>query len=230
MIQELLAYQETDARLRAIEQEISGSEERKKTASAKKFLDGVNETAAALEKKAKDLSALYDSLAAAQKELSDTVREIANAVEGCEDTNAAGYLHKKAEELAGRLSGLESRAAALTEEMNGVLSSFAQLRKKTQAAKEQYNEYGRKYKELKQSREGETAAVEKELAELEKAVDPALMARYKAKRKDKMFPVLYEVKGNMCGKCLMELSMADLNRLKTEDVIECDNCRCLLHK
>ena len=56
------------------------------------------------------------------------------------------------------------------------------------------------------------------------------MARYKAKRKDKMFPVLYEVKGNMCGKCLMELSMADLNRLKTEEVIECDNCRCLLHK
>ena len=93
-----------------------------------------------------------------------------------------------------------------------------------------YGEYGRKYKELKNSREAERSAVEKELAELEKAVDPAWMEKYKAKRKDKMFPVLYEVKGNMCGNCRMELSMAELNRLKNEEIIECDNCRCLLSK
>ena len=230
MVKELMAYQETDKKLKAIEQELQNSEERRKTASAKKFLDGVNDTAAALEKKAKELSALYENLVAAHAELQDTLREIGAAVEGAEDTNAAGYLHKKADELSGRLGGLEARAAALAEEINGVLSSFAQLKRKTKAAQEQYGEYGRKYKELKNSREAERSAVEKELAELEKAVDPAWMEKYKAKRKDKMFPVLYEVKGNMCGNCRMELSMAELNRLKNEEIIECDNCRCLLSK
>ena len=106
-----------------------------------------------------------------------------------EDTNAAGYLQKKADELALRLANLESQASALSDEINGVLSSFSQLKKKTQAAKEQFNEYGQKYKELKQSREAERSAIEKELAALEKSVDAALMEKYKAKRKDKMLDV-----------------------------------------
>ncbi|PWM70357.1 MAG: hypothetical protein DBX59_10910 [Bacillota bacterium] len=230
MVKELLAYQETDAKLKAIEQEIANSEERRKTASAKKFLDGVNDSVAALEKRAKELSAVYESLLSAHAEFTETFREISAAADGAEDTNAAGYLQKKADELALRLANLESQASALSDEINGVLSSFSQLKKKTQAAKEQFNEYGQKYKELKQSREAERSAIEKELAALEKSVDAALMEKYKAKRKDKMFPVLYEVKGNMCGKCLMELSMSDLNRLKSEEVIECDNCRCLISK
>lgn len=230
MVKELLAYQETDTRLRAIEQEIQNSEERRKTASAKKFLDGVNDSVAALEKKAKDLSAVYDSLIQSHRELGETIKELGNAAESCEDTNAALYLQKKADELSARLANLQSQAAALTEEMNGVLASFSQIRKKTQAAKEQYAEYGQKYKELKGSKESERSSIEKELEGLEKSVDAALMEKYKAKRKDKMFPVLYEIKGNMCGKCLMELSMSDLNRLKTEEVIECDNCRCLIYK
>ena len=39
MIQELLQYQETDGKLKAIEQELSTSEERKKYMTARKFLE-----------------------------------------------------------------------------------------------------------------------------------------------------------------------------------------------
>lgn len=52
------------------------------------------------------------------------------------------------------------------------------------------------------------------------------MQRYKAKRKDKMFPVLYELSGELCSHCRMSLSMVDINRLNNGEIIECDNCRC----
>ena len=171
MVKELLTYQEEDALLRAIEQDLQGSEERKKTAQARKFLEGVDENLAALEKKAKDLAGLYESIAAAHKDLGETLKEIAGATESCEDENA-------------------------------------------KAAQAQYKEYKAKYDELKGGKEAERKAIEGRLAEIEKTVDAALMAKYKAKRKDKMFPVLFEAKGNMCGKCLMEISMADINKLK----------------
>ncbi len=230
MVKELMAYQETDAKLRAIELELQSSEVRKKAASAKKFLDGVNDAVVNLEKRAKELVAVYENLGAAHAEFMEVFREISAAAENADDVNAAGYLQKKADELTLRLSNLETQAASLSEEINSVLASFSQLKKKTQAAKEQYSEFGQKYKELKQSKEGERLAIEKELAELEKAVDPTLMARYKAKRQDKMFPILYKVNGNMCGKCLVELSMSDLNRLKNDEVIECDYCHHLISK
>lgn len=230
MVKELLTYQEEDALLRAIEQDLQGSEERKKTAQARKFLEGVDENLAALKKKAKDLAGLYESIAAAHKDLGETLKEIAGATESCEDENAASYLQKKADELAGKMNALHNQAAALTDEMNAVLKSYQKLRANTKAAQAQYKEYKAKYDELKGGKEAERKAIEGRLAEIEKTVDAALMAKYKAKRKDKMFPVLFEAKGNMCGKCLMEISMADINKLKGGEIIECDNCRCLMYK
>lgn len=233
MVKELLAYQEEDALLRAIEQELQGSEERKKMAQARKFLEGVDENLAALDKKAKDLAGLYESISAKHKELGETLKEIAGAVEGCEDENAASYLQKKTEELLGRMNALQAQASALTEDINAVLRSYQKLKANTKAMQAQYKEFKVKYDELKTGREEERKAIESKLAALEKSVDGALMEKYKAKRKDKMFPILFEAKGeksNMCGKCLMEISMADVNKLKGGEVIECDNCRCLIYK
>lgn len=230
MVKELLAYQEEDALLRAIEQDLQGSEERKKTAQARKFLEGVDENLASLDKKAKDFSGLYESISVKHKELGETLKEIAGAIEGCEDENAASYLHKKADELLGKLNALQSQASALTEDMNAVLRSYQKLKANTKAAQAQYKEFKAKYDELKNGKEDERKAIEAKLAFLEKSVDGALMEKYKSKRKDKMFPILFEVKGNMCGKCLMEISMADVNKLKSGEIIECDNCRCLMYK
>ncbi|MBO5068109.1 MAG: hypothetical protein J6C62_06895, partial [Clostridia bacterium] len=72
-------------------------------------------------------------------------------------------------------------------------------------------------------------AVEKELESLKKKVDPSLMDRYLKKRANKIYPILYEVKGNICGACRMELPMSEMNKLKNGDVIDCDQCGRLLY-
>ena len=91
-------------------------------------------------------------------------------------------------------------------------------------------EYGKKYNELKASKKEEKDKIESELNEIKKKVDPALMERYLKKREEKLYPILFEVTGEFCSCCNMELSLADLSKLKNGEVIECDQCRRLLYK
>ena len=47
--------------------------------------------------------------------------------------------------------------------------------------------------------------MKKQLSILEKEVEPTIMAEYKKKRNDNIFPVLVELEnGNFCGRCRME--------------------------
>ena len=230
MLETMLKYQETDKGLKELENELMSSEERRKTASAKKFLDTVNDSVARMDKRAEELAGIYESLSADYRSLEEASGEFQGATEGVEDEAEADYLKKRAEELLTRMRTLEGKIAKLREESEQIVSQYNALKVKTRDAKEQYTVYGQKYKELKASRQGEIARIEGELGELEKSVDPALMQRYKAKRKDKMFPVLYELSGELCSHCRMSLSMVDINRLNNGEIIECDNCRCLIYK
>ena len=228
MIQELLNYQEADAKLHKIEQTLSGSEERKKAVAAKKYLDGVEENLNKLNLKASELYALYEKCLEDANKLKEQETEFSGAAKDAEDRNAVDYLAKKTEEILGQVKTLSSTANKISEEIQGVLKEYSAIRSKTKAAQDQYKENYEKYAELKNSVKDEKDEVEKELAELQKKVDPALMERYLKKRAGKIYPVVYEVKNSVCGACNMQLSMNELNRLKNGEIIECDHCGRLL--
>ncbi len=230
MAQKLCKYQETDAKLREIEVELSNSEERKKYMTARKFLEGYNDNVNKIDSRAKELIAVLKNLNKVYSELSENAKEFEPVLESCEDENEIAFLQKKADELLAKLSKLESEIGTLTEEMNSLLGTYSQLNSKGRVARAQYDEFSVKYKELKEAKKAEMTKIEKELKELEKDIDPTLMAKYKAKRADKMFPILFKLNGNMCGKCMMEVSMSEVVKLNGGAVIECDNCRSLIYK
>lgn len=230
MVEKMLQYQETDRELREIEVALLSSEERKKTASAKKFLDTVNESVVRMDKRAEELSRIYESLIEEYRALEEASGEFQGAADGVADENEADYLKKRADEILSKMRVLEGKIAKLKEESEQIVAQYGALKKKTREAKEQYSAYGQKYKELKASKQAETERIEAELTALEKEIDPELFARYRAKRKDKMYPVLYRLDGELCSHCRMSLSMVDINRLNNGEVIECDNCRCLIYK
>ena len=229
MIKALKEYQVQDAKLREIEKILSGSEERKKTVSAKKYLDGVEENVNKLDFRAAELNASYDKAVENQLKLKEQQAEIAEAIERVEDEKEASFLIKKAEELIGKIKTLTSEMNKVMEEIQNVMKEYASIKKMTKAAQTQYKENAEKYNALKESYKEERLAIEKELEKLKKNVDPALMERYLQKRANKIYPILYEVKGNICGACRMELPMSELTKLKNGEVIDCDQCGRLLY-
>ena len=236
MIEQLLKYQEVDAGLRKIETELAGSEARKKAVSAKKYLESVDDTVSKLDVKAAELAHIYEKMQEDSKMLSERCRhihadlaeEFVGALEHAEDENALNYLSKKADELYNKVKNLSQEATKVADAMQAVYKEYAGIRANIKTAQAQYTENVNIYGELKASKQDERSKIESELKELEKNVEPALMERYKVKRAAKIFPILYEVNGNVCGACNMELPKSVLAGLKNGDVIECDQCGRLL--
>jgi predicted nucleic acid-binding Zn-ribbon protein len=229
MIEKLLAYQSADAKLREIEKKLGSSEEKKKAMSAKKYLEGVDENVNKLDARAAELIGAYESATKEQIKLQEQQAEIVEVLNSAEDEKEAEYLIKKVEELISKIKSLGAKASKIADEIQSVLKEYSSIKKTTQAAQVQYKENAEKYNELKKSVQSEKDAIEKELESLKKDVDPALMNRYLKKRENKIYPILYEVKGGICGACRMELSMLDMNKLKNGQVIDCDQCGRMLY-
>jgi predicted nucleic acid-binding Zn-ribbon protein len=226
----MLDYQQIDAKLRKIEVEISGSEERKKAVTAKKYLDVMPESVNKLDLRASELTAAYENALKEKDKLSEQQVELLKAMDHAEDETEGAYLIKKTEELIVKIKNLAETIKKIGAEIEAIVKEYAGIKKTAKSAQEQYNVYGAKYNQLKASKKDEMTAISNELAVLEKQIPSELMERYKQKRADKIFPVLYEVKTNVCGACNMELSMSAMSDLKNGKVIECDNCRRLLYK
>jgi len=230
MTQKLLAYQETDKRLKDIENKLNSSEEKKQMFIAYKYISGVSETIAKLDKSAEDLLNKFTGATLKQKELSEKLKEIADELNNVENEDEANYMLKKAEEISSSIKALETTVNKIVEAMNAIKAEYASIRQKTKLAQDQYKEYGDKFKELQDKFSKEVAEIKEKLTALRKGIDADLMAKYDAKRKDKIFPVLVALKGDKCGSCGMGLSMKDIADLESGAVVECDNCRTLVYK
>ena len=229
MIEQLLKYQDVDAGLRKIEVELSGSEARKKAVTAKKYLESVEETITKLDVKAAELAHIYSKMQEESKALSEQREEFMGALEHAEDENGLNYLLKKVDELYAKIKNLSQEAKKVSDAMQAVYKEYASIRGNIKTAQTQYTENAKIYNDLKASKQDERSRIESELKELEKSVEPSLMERYKAKRANKIFPIIYAVRGDFCGACNMELPKSVLSRLKNGEVIECDQCGRLLY-
>lgn len=230
MIQELLNYQEVDAELKKIENELSGSEERKKAVTAKKYLDSVEENVNKLDLKAEELLKQYQTLLEEQKVITGQKEEFETALSGIDNEVSGSYLTKKIDELILKIKQIAKDLNKLAEEMANVKKEYSQIKANTKAAQDQLAEFGKKYNDLKASKQAERDALEEKLQELAKKVDPELMEKYLKKRANKIYPIVYEVKTEVCGACNMQLSMLELNKLKNGEIIECDQCGRILYK
>lgn len=230
MVEQLLAYQKADAKLKEIEKTLAESVERKKAVNAKKYLDGVVDNVNKLDDKAKELISAYEQATKEQLKLKEQEEELMRALDEATDENAVSYLVKKVDELIGKIKTLGSRATKIEEEIQTVLKEYTTIKNTSKAAQAQYAEYGVKYNELKKSLKDKKDQVDLELENLKKSVNPELMEKYLKKRADKIYPVMYAVRGDACGACNMELPVAELNKLKKGEVIECGNCGRLLYQ
>lgn len=230
MIEQLLTYQQADAKLRKIETELSGSEARKKAMAAKKYLEGVEANVDNLDARAAKLLDVYQKAVAERDRLIEFEAEFESAMKDAANEAELSYLVKKADKVSLEIKALYAKLNKLAEEVQAVMKEYVNIKNTTKAMQAQYAENGKKYNELKASLKDEREAVEKELDGLKKTVDPVLMERYLKKRASKMYPVVYELRDNVCGACNMELSMSEINKLKSGEIIECSQCGRLLYR
>lgn len=231
MMEKLLEYQTVDAELKAIEQELSSNEDRKKGIAAKKFLDTVNDSLAELDRKAAEFDGAYTKYTEAYAKLCEIQKEFDDASEDYTGEDEINFVKKKAQELMDELKMLEKQILHLQEEIVSITEQYSGLKKKTLAAQKQFKECGQKYTEFKESKAEAKKQITARLEKLEKEVPAELMELYKQKRADKIYPILYEYSGSgFCPYCRTEIPRLSESNMAKNGYVSCDNCGRLLYK
>ncbi len=228
MIEEILAYQTADAKLKDIEKKLSDNEDRKRAVVAKKYLESVGEKISKLDSRAAKLVEEFNFMLDEQQKLTEQEEEFKRTIDGVEDEAEANFLIKKIDELSQKLKNLVSKISNLSAEISAVSKEYSKVKSETKSMQAQYTESGKKYNEFKATLKDERDAVEKELAILKEKVEPTLMDRYLKKRAAKMYPIIVEAKETVCGRCNIGLNLSEQGKLKNGEIIECEQCGVLM--
>lgn len=232
VLQELLEYQKVDGQLRKIEQEIAASEERKKYMQAQKFMKGARERLEAQDKHAAALKNLRDDLARRAEEITRQIAEYADLDEMVDEGGDVSFYKKNAQALLDRLRALKGELQKLTADVNAAVEEYDRYMKQGSAMQKQYKEYKEKYEELKNSRAEEVKAIGKKLEAIAAGIrkeNAEVLARYQAKRKDGIFPILVPLTNDHCV-CGTDFPLAQQGKLAGGNVVECENCRRFVYK
>lgn len=226
MLQAILKYQEIDRKLFKLENELAESEERKKYAKLRKFLKTAPEKLDALEVKASSLTSEVSALVKKYEQVSSTLGEFEHLDELVGGGADVSFYKKKVQSIVDGLKKLKADISALEASIKETGEEYQKLKKQVISAQKQYAEAEENYKAVEASKKGEKDAILAELAEAEKAVSPELIARYKTKRKEKLFPVVGELYSGRCPFCSMEPPIVAKSNLASG--IECDNCHRII--
>ena len=226
---ELLEYQKVDAELRKIEQEIAGSDERRKYVQAKKFMETAAEKLEAMDARARELKEMAMRLTFNYQELNKAIQEYAEIDEMVEAGGDVAFYKKKVQTLSDQLRSLKNELTKLVSEIENASEEYQRMKKQTISMQKQYKEYNEKFKEVKASRAAEVKAINDRLDAIGKNIPADILARYKAKRKDRIFPVIVPLTNGRCI-CGMDFAIAQQSALEGGNVIECEHCRRFIYK
>ena len=216
VLKELLEYQREDAALRAIEQELLASEERKKFMQAKKFMEAAREKLESLEKRAIEIRTARD----------DLMGRVEDMIEGGGDI---AFYKKNAQAQLDRLRSIKNELNKLLAEASAVVEEYRKLREQTIAMQKQYKEYNEKFKTLRNAKAPEVKKITEKLESIAKNIDPAIMDRYQQKRKERIFPIIVPLSGDFCM-CGFEFPKFHQSELAGGNVVECENCHRFIYK
>ena len=228
-LQDLLEYQKLDGELRKIELELNATEEKKKLNQAKIVMRNAEMRIAAEDQRALELKAMRDSLVARVDELTKTIAEYSDVEEIIEGGGDVAFYKKSAQQLSEKLRALRQEVNKMLSEAEQLSAEYKKLMEQGKQMNKQKKEYAEKYKEIQAKYAGRIDELNKKMEEAAKNIPADILERYRQKRKEKIFPVLVPLSGDMCV-CGMDLPLAQRNRLAGGNVIECENCHRFIYK
>lgn len=224
-IKKILEYQDKDKKVINLERKLSSSEDLKIYQSMLDVAKDAQARSANLDKNAEDVINEYNSLKKAFEDNQNILDNLEKRDLKNLDEKAIQEIKEITNKVVSNLNYLEKKIMAQADSVKKILDEFDNTKKRYGVAKAKHADHKQKYELEKQKLEPEIQKIQAELKELEKGIDKELLTRYKAKRTDKFFPIFVPLRGASCGGCMMELSKAQIEKLKKNGILECENCR-----
>lgn len=230
-LEQLLKYQEVDAKLYEVEKTIKGSTARKNYAKAKTLFSTALEKLDKLEADAVKINEQITSLESKYNALLGDVAEFANIDEHLAQGGDISFYKKNAETLLNKLKSVKSELDKLYATVSDSAVAYKNLKKETIKVQDFYKESKKEYDELKNASVGEMSELEGQLSGIASGIDKELLEQYKAKRQEKVaMPILCALSTDDRCMCGTQLNISEKQKIAKGELVECENCRRLLYK
>ena len=228
-INKILEYQTLDSELFKLEKSLRENADKKTASQMQNNAKIAQERSYKLDEKAKELQKEYynakNQYAIQKKKMDEIFAKDMDKLSNEE----VDKLIKLQEKLSQNLSILERSFAKLAENMNALLSDFNKTKNAFQMAKEQFALAKQKFDKAQNDAMPKKQELAKKLSALEKGIDNKIIEAYKKRRAENIFPVVVSLAGNCCGGCRMELSVANLSKLKEDGILTCEHCHRIIY-
>ncbi|MBR2909428.1 MAG: hypothetical protein IKC11_03675 [Clostridia bacterium] len=228
-MQELLRYQDIDARIRKLETKINESENRKNAGSMQAIVKSCQEEIGKLDSVANMLVEKYEQATVLYNEFVKKLEKLEKDIASLGDENL-GALQETVKSVTKNAEVLESNIEMLQKKIEAANKKHNEMMKKATIARGKYDEYKAVFLKEKATCEPEIQRLKLELAKQGEKVKPTLLTKYKTKVEGKMFPVLVQENKGMCPSCRMQIPAGKLVELVKTGIIECENCGKMIYK
>jgi len=227
-MQEIIKYQEIDAKLRKLEGALRSSTNRKNASDMQQYLKDGQAKLIKLEEVAKNISNKYNEATKLYNEFVAKIEAFSKSVSAADEKNAEELLASlsklvsASDSLEGHIAALQNRIVQVNREVESLMNNAKKARHNLEVYKNSYNSEREKL-------EPEINKLRAELEAAKKKVKPELLQRYSTKVEGRIFPVFVAEMNNKCGGCRMEISSGNLSSLKQKGFIECENCGRIIY-
>lgn len=224
----IIEYQKKDEELIKIERDLNNNVNKKVFSEMIAVVKKAQEKSSHLENKAQALINEYNSLKKAYEDnLAQIEKFISKNLENLSQKDLENILNASSA-ITNNLNILEKKLFNEAENFNITLNEFEQAKKQYGYARAKYNDNKQKYEQFLKEKEPIIQEIKNQLRNLERGIDSKLINKYKQLRSDKLFPVFVGLNERSCGGCMMELSAAEIEKVKNIGYIECDNCHRII--
>lgn len=228
-LKSILDYQKKDAELIKLEKALNSNENKRIFTQMVNVVKDAQNQSTALEQQANELIKSYNSLKKTYADNTKTANVLANKNLNNLTEDEVYSIEDVAQKIINNLAILEKKLLTQAEQVRNILSNFDQTKKRYNLARDKYNKHKELFDKESETLKPEIDKKSKEVKSLEANLDSALLAKYKQKRQDKIYPVFVPCLDKACGGCRMELPSASISLLKKEGMLECEHCRRIIY-
>lgn len=227
-MQEIIEYQEIDARLRKLEGELRMSTNRKNAGDMQQYLKDGQARLVKLEAVAKTISEQYEQAVKLYNEFMNKLEKLVKDADSVESDNetvslALSKLMQTAESLDNHIAGLQNKVVAVNKEVENLMNN-------AKKAKHNLEIYKLNYNKEKEKLEPEINKLKAEIENMKKKIKPELLAKYNSKSEGKIFPVFVVALNDKCGGCRMQIPVGKMSIFKDKGFVECENCGRIIYQ
>lgn len=228
-IKKILEYQKRDFEIIKLERQLENNEDKKIYQNMVGVVKTAQNKSTSLDKEAKELLKEYAEL---EKSYNDNLKScgaVLNAKLDKISDEDLNNVSNVAGDIINNINILEKKLMYLAERVNAILSEFETTKKKYNDAKQKYTSHKTAYEKNALELTPKIEQQKEEIKKLEAGVDATVLAKYKQRRADKIYPVFVPLLDKACGGCRMEIPSASMQKLKDQGFLECEHCRRIIY-